>query len=108
MAMKCNKCGLEVAFSTNANGKRYPTNLDGSDHWGACRSARLANVTPEERAASAASDAQRNPPKMILARDGSHFWSDLVPPWDESLGSFREFTPAEIAIAIVCKPRDSE
>jgi len=80
MAAKCNKCGVEVALKKNANGKLYPTNVDGSDHWDACRSARFTNVTPEERTALAARDAERNPPRTTLAREGSHFWSGPVPP----------------------------
>jgi hypothetical protein len=34
----CNKCGRPIAFKKLANGKLYPTNPDGSDHWDLCKS----------------------------------------------------------------------
>ncbi len=34
---KCAKCGLPLAFKKLENGKLYPTNLDGSDHFDICR-----------------------------------------------------------------------
>ena len=108
MATECNKCGLDIAFKQIANGKWRPTNSDGSNHRNACRSMQFTRLTPDERAALATRDAERHPPRMMLARDGSHFWSGAVPPWDESLDPFREFTPDEIATGAVCKPRDSE
>jgi len=37
--IKCNKCGLPIAFKKLASGKYCPTNPDGSDHFDECREA---------------------------------------------------------------------
>lgn len=40
---KCKDCGLPLAF-TKINGKQFPTNPDGSDHWDLCSQTRTAKA----------------------------------------------------------------
>jgi hypothetical protein len=40
----CRKCGLPLAFKVGPNGKLWPINPDGSDHFDVCSKGRSAHV----------------------------------------------------------------
>lgn len=107
-APKCRKCGLHIGFRKIENGRWTPCNLDGGDHWDLCRQTRLANASPEEKAARARHDAKLAAPVVIVGRECSHVYrclKDSLPPWDGRLGPvFRPFTSEEIAEGAVCRP----
>lgn len=102
----CNKCGLEIGFRRLPNGKWCPTNPDGSDHWDLCSATWIANMSKSERAAYDRSQAAARRPRRTLPDDLTHVYTngDEVPPWDESLGEFRDFTDSEKLAGIVCEP----
>lgn len=86
---ECRKCGLPLKFKKLRSGKWSPTNLDGSDHWDLCKSVirKTEGVVIE-----------------FFARTGGpgYVWCGNVPPWDESLGEFRNYTDAEKQAGEVC------
>jgi len=95
-AQLCKKCGLPLAFKKLASGKLCPVNPDGSDHWDLCR-----GVTRDLDSAITRCIQERG-----LSSSGrpTHVYTGDVPPWDESLGAFRDFTADEIAAGVVCAP----
>lgn len=97
MIRMCQKCGRPIAFKRLASGKWCPTNVDGSDHWDTCRG---IVRTPEWCAARIAQEHREFPSGW--RGTASHVWSGDIPPWDESLGDFRDFTDAEKAAGEVC------
>lgn len=90
----CRKCQGPIIFRRNSNGKWEPREVDGSEHWTVCN-ARVAKATP----------AKEKPPLYTEpGPDIAHLWSnDALPPWDESLGAFRNFSAEEVAEGIVCR-----
>ena len=101
----CYKCGLPIAFKLTPKGRWCPTNLDGSDHWDLCRQTWLANMSPAERAYYAERDRIAGlPAPSATPTTATHVWTGEVPPWDNSLGSFRDFTGLEKTAGIVCRP----
>lgn len=88
----CRNCGSELKWKRLANGKWCPTNIDGSDHWDLC--------------ASLTRKADGPVVKFFVRTGGAGYvWCGDVPPWDESLGSFREFTEREMQEGLVCEFR---
>lgn len=101
----CSKCGLELGFKRLPSGKWCPTNPDGSDHWDLCRKTRIKNLSPADRAAYERADRLQALPRRTCPMDLTHIYSNPeVPPWDDSLGEFREFTDSEKLAGIVCEP----
>lgn len=43
-------------------------------------------------------------PRRIRGPGCDYVWCGDVPPWDPSLGEFRDFTPEERAAGLVCRP----
>lgn len=77
MGAACKKCGSAIEFKKNANGKLYPINPDGTDHWDLCRQRTRANgPLPTE------------PPAITKSEHSKFYESDTVPPRDNSLGDF--------------------
>lgn len=80
---------MPLKFKRTPGGKWSPINPDGSDHWDLCKSITRKNegVVIE-----------------FFARTGGsgYVWCGSVPPWDESLGDFRDFTDAEMQAREVC------
>ena len=72
---ECRKCGLPLKF-VRRNGKWWPANPDGSDHWDLCKRTQRKDMV-------------YRPQKEALHK-GKHtkFYEGSVPPWDESLGEF--------------------
>ena len=100
----CRKCGLPLGFKKLPNGKWCPTNPDGSDHWDLCRDTQYKNMSPVERRAYQASQAAMRAPRKTMGRGISHVYSNPeVPPWDASLGAFRDFTDSEKLAGSVCR-----
>ena len=97
----CQKCGLPLAFKKLPSGRWCPTNVDGSDHWDICRETMLAAMSPEQRAALQRRDADRA--RGVWTGTAKRVYAGSVPPWDESLGSFREFTADELASGMTAK-----
>lgn len=91
MSAICRKCGEPLAFRKLSSGKWSPMNPDGSDHWDLCRSITRAGK-PET--------APGIPTRGVGV---THVWAGALPPWDESLGEFRDFTAEEKAAGIVCR-----
>lgn len=88
---QCHKCDLPIAFKRLPSGKWCPTNVDGSDHWDICRETRNRMIHPDELRAR-----DRAMSKPVIIGTIKHAYCGRVPPWDDSLGPFRVFTPAEI------------
>lgn len=96
--MNCRKCGLPIAFKKLPSGKFCPTNPDGSDHWDLCKG---VDRTFEVAVARAIREGAA---KTYAPMQGQqYFYTGDIPPWDESLGAFRDFTPEEIAEGKVCQ-----
>jgi hypothetical protein len=90
----CNKCGSPIKFKLLVTGKWCPTNPDGGEHWDDCKKAQRCG-NPNE--------IQHRGPEFQPGRTGgysSRVWNSGLVPWDESLGEFRQFTPAEVAAGI--------
>lgn len=43
-------------------------------------------------------------PGRIRGVGCDYVWCGSIPPWDPSLGEFRDFTPEEKAAGLVCQP----
>ena len=86
----CRNCGLPLSFKRLKSGKLCPTNLDGSDHWDLCRETQNAALTPQDRGRR---DKARSRP--VVTGTITHAYCGSVPPWDDSLGPFRDFTAEE-------------
>jgi hypothetical protein len=66
------------------DGKWYPKNPDGSEHWDLCKVTTRAKNPPKAK------------PVLYTKSKHTHFYPDIkTPPWDDRLGAFRDFTPAE-------------
>jgi hypothetical protein len=107
----CEQCGLPLKFTQKAgkNGelKWFPTNPDGSDHWDACSrvKAQRAGLINPDGTPNIEAMARRHPPGWTKTRrEITHVWSGDIPPWDESLGEYRDFTETEKAQGLVCQP----
>lgn len=100
----CRKCGLPLGFKKLENGRWCPINPDGSDHWDLCRDTQYKNMSQRERDAYRARQASMMAPRKTNGRNLTHVYAnEAVPPWDESLGMFRDFTDAEMLAGIVCE-----
>lgn len=99
----CSKCGKPISFvqkSYRGFMKWCPVNLDGSEHWDACRG---IVRTPEWRDRRMAEEAAEFPCRGFKGAV-THIYCGSVPPWDESFGAFRFFTEAEITEGAICRP----
>ena len=83
---QCRKCGLGIRFIQIENYKWMPVNLDGSSHWDACRIVQRAGRAQELMA--------KHPPIVTNPMNRTEFYTGEVPPWDESLGEWRDSTTA--------------
>jgi hypothetical protein len=96
----CRKCRHPIKFiQRDFKGvlKYMPVNPDGTEHWDICRGIVRTPEWATRRIAEEEADypsGWRGKAKYVYIGD--------VPPWDESLGEFRKFTPAEIATGQVC------
>lgn len=94
----CAKCGQPLSFVWRAGKygvmKWFPANPDGSDHWDLCKRIQRERIGMEAVMA-------KHPPARSRSRV-THVYCGAVPPWDESLGEFRDFTAAEKAAATIC------
>ena len=99
----CKKCGHPLKFVRRQFGRALkwcPVNPDGSDHWDLCRGivrtpswVKKVMALPENR------------PQTTFPTDTAAFlWIGAQPPWDESLGEFRNFTEQEKVERLVCLP----
>jgi hypothetical protein len=98
----CDKCGHPITFiQREFKGvlKYMPVNPDGSEHWDICRG---IVRTPEWCRARIAQEHREYPSGW--RGKAKYVYCGDVPPWDESLGAFRQFTAAEIAAGVVCRP----
>jgi hypothetical protein len=93
----CNVCHGPISFRQRANGKWEPCELDGSDHWDICSRRKWEQ--------SGRSKAGKPPSFTLPNADITHVWNNPdIPPWDDSLGTFRNFTPEETTAGVVCQP----
>jgi hypothetical protein len=109
-AQPCTKCSGPISFRKNAKGKWVPCELDGSDHWDICTERRRKEWGLVNADGTLNMEALRKLKPPIVTEPApqfSHVCSGSVPPWDESLGDFRDFTPEEKADGEVCRPIDS-
>jgi hypothetical protein len=94
----CDKCGQPLSFVRRVGKygvmKLWPVNPDGSEHWDLCKRIQREGIGMEAVMA-------KHPPACTHCRY-THVYCGAVPPWDESLGAFRDFTAAEKADATVC------
>lgn len=97
---ECRKCGLAIRFGRRVfEGveKWVPVNPDLTDHWDTCKGA----TRDAEWTARAIERGNRG--RSVTGLHVKHVWSGEVPPWDFSLGDFRDFTAAEKAEGLVCR-----
>lgn len=105
---ECRKCGLPLKFirKTGRHGelKWWPVNPDGSDHFDRCSEItnRLNGYVNGDGTPNLKRMAEAHPPAWTGLKV-KHVYCGEVPPWDESLGEFREFTPEEISTGVVCR-----
>jgi hypothetical protein len=88
----CKKCGGPIGWKRLANGKWCPTEPNGGEHWDECRRRLRAGRPPDPK------------PALITRGHSTHFWIGMEPPWDESLGGYRDFTDIEKIAREVCAP----
>lgn len=74
--MACKKCGGPITFKKLPSGKWMPTNLDGSDHWDDCSTARSLGTYGIVR-----SGPSRLPP-IVVQGFATVFYDGKRPPWD--------------------------
>lgn len=86
---RCYKCGGWVQWRQLESGKVCPENLDGSDHWDECRERRIKNDS-EFRKRCERIDAELSKPRTTNFGKRTEFYAGEIPPWDGSLGEFRE------------------
>ena len=87
---QCDKCGQSIQFK-KVGAKWHPVNSDGTSHFSVCKTAqRLTQPVPEKAA-------------LYTKSKHRYFWFGELPPWDESLGDFRDFTDQEKAEGKVCQ-----
>lgn len=86
---QCNKCGLPIQFK-KVGAKWHPRNADGSEHWDACKRNQRQEKPIENNSA------------LYTTTKNTHFWCGGLPPWDDSLGDFRDFTEQEKTERLVC------
>jgi hypothetical protein len=97
----CRKCGKPIAFVQReyATGLKWcPVNPDGTEHWDICRGI----VRTPEWTARRIAEEERDYPSGWRGKS-KHVYCGDVPPWDESLGTFRRFTPTEMKAQHVCR-----
>lgn len=93
---ECRKCGNPIAFKRLASGKLCPTNPDGSDHWDLCKGI-------DRTFESAVSCAVREGFPHTHKQGQRSVYTGDIPPWDEALGDYREFTREEIEAGVICR-----
>lgn len=70
----CEKCGFPIKFKKLENGKWCPTNIDGSDHWDACKEQQSKTFTGN---------------RVMVMSSGERTGRDYVPtksdklPWED-------------------------
>ena len=103
----CAKCGQPLSFVWRAGKygvmKWFPANPDGSDHWDLCAQVRRRGMgmVRADGSVDFGKVHAKHPPARSRSR-ATHVYCGTVPPWDESLGEFRDFTAAEKTAATVC------
>ena len=114
----CKFCGLDVTFHGYG---RAPTDPCGRDHRETCpgiyrQSRQAVRDSDHEQAVQrflfeayqlpkpADKRISRRGPRRTCGSLVTHVYcDDRIPPWDESLGAFRDFTDAEKLAGIVCE-----
>lgn len=95
----CKKCGRPLKFIKKAGKhgvmKWFPSDPDGSDHFDRCREYVSDAMTAEEHEQRRIQDQIACPPGTSRGKHVTHVWSGTMPPWDGSLGDFRDFSQAE-------------
>lgn len=95
----CKKCGGPITFRKLPSGKSMPVEVDGSEHWDICKRRKLEQLSPAQREQLLAAK-----PPLTTATTATHVYCGELPPWDDSLGEFRDFTPEEKAAGLLCRP----
>lgn len=104
---KCEKCGLPLKFIQKLYKgilKWTPVNPDGSDHWDTCKTVqrKAMGLIRSDGSVDMAKLEALSPPRRT-GRRVRFIYCGEVPPWDESLGSFRRFTEEEMLAGAVCR-----
>lgn len=106
---KCEECGLPLKFIQKPGKggvlKYWPVNPDGTDHFDLCsaiKAKRVGYITAEGLPNMDRMN-ELHPPVFKRSRY-THGWCGPVPPWDESLGQFRDFSTEEKAQGVICRP----
>jgi hypothetical protein len=105
---RCQACGLLLAFIRKPGKggvlKWFPVNPDGTDHWDVCAQVRRrgSGMIRADGSVDFTKTRLTHPPRTTAGP--KYVYRGDVPPWDESLGDFRDFTAEEIAAGIVCEP----
>lgn len=109
----CRTCGLPLKFiqrlGRGGRLKWFPANPDGSDHWDTCKTVvrKRSGLIRHDGSLDWNQVEQAHPTiRTYPANPYTHQWIGVEPPWDESLGEFRDFTEEEKAQRQVCAPFD--
>jgi uncharacterized protein YwqG len=89
---QCYNCGGSISFK-KIDGKWHPRNADGSEHWDVCKRMQREGQPIQQK------------PALYTQSKHTHFWIENqdIPPWDESLGEFRDFTEEEKREGKICQ-----
>jgi hypothetical protein len=113
----CKFCGWAILWERNGE-KWLPLDArDGGDHRPVCTGMPSRDEQTHEKRVGRFLKAKRPKPpgesratwtgeSNGLSRPSTctHVWCGEIPPWDESLGQFRDFTLEEKARGEVCRP----
>lgn len=103
----CDACQRPLAFRLLPSGKWCPCDPDGSDHWDRCKQIQrkaMGLLNDDGTVNWGRLETLKPAGWSRRASDITHVWSADLPPWDESLGEYRNFTLQEMAEQIVCSP----
>ena len=104
--IKCEACGLPLSFKQLPTGKWCPCNSDGSDHWDSCKTIqrkRMGLINEDGSLNMERLEALK--PALFSRSEVTHVWCGELPPWDELLWEYRNFTAEECMEGIVCQRR---
>jgi hypothetical protein len=103
----CDRCGRALAFKQLSSGKWAPCDPDGSDHYDACKQVQrkaMGLINADGTVNWERLEALKPAGRSRMSKQITHVWSGEMPPWDESLGEYRNFTVAEMAAETICVP----
>ncbi len=102
----CKRCGGPITFKQRPNGKLQPVELDGSEHWDTCkRRQRIASgLLNSDGSVNIKALERRKPAGKTAPTRATHVWAcSDIPPWDDSLGTYRDFSEEEKAAGEICR-----